>query len=56
MEDYSNFSWEAIEKSIQDIYDDVQKKTGATDDQMEAALKIAAEKFMDTNFMKEERR
>ena len=53
MEDYSNFSWEAVQKSFKEMVDEIQKKTGATDEQMGLALSVAAEKFMGVNFFKE---
>ena len=49
--DYGNFSMEAIQKSLKMINDDVQRITGATDDQMAAAWHESATKFMDINFM-----
>jgi hypothetical protein len=56
MEDYSNFSWEAIQKAWKDICDKAQKETGATDEQMNQAMSECANKFMETNFFKEPRR
>ena len=53
---YANFSWEAIQKSWQDICKEAKEKTGATDEQMGLAIAEVAGKFMDTNFMKEEKR
>jgi hypothetical protein len=55
MEEYSAFSWESIQESIQEIYKKVQEKTGATDEQMKAAFAESTRKFMDTNFFKEPR-
>lgn len=49
MEDYSNFSWEAIQKSLQDIIEDIKKKTGASDIEIDAALAVCAKKFMEVN-------
>jgi hypothetical protein len=53
MEDYSNFSWESIQKSWRDLVSEVQRETGATDEQMTFAIGFCARKFMDTNFMEE---
>ena len=56
MEDYSNFSWESVQKSFRDMIAEIQKETGATDEQMTLALQESANRFMNTNFFKEERR
>jgi hypothetical protein len=56
MEDYSNFSWEAIQKSLRDMIADVKKETGASDEQIELALSECAEKIMNTNGFVESRR
>jgi hypothetical protein len=53
MEDYSNFSWESIQKSWRDLVEEVQLETGATDEHMTFAIGVCARKFMDTNFMEE---
>lgn len=53
MEDYSNFSWAAIQKSMEDLLIEVKKETGASDDEINLALGVCAERFMNTNFMKE---
>jgi hypothetical protein len=52
MEDYSNFSWESIQKAWRDIVDKAQKETGATDEQMALAVSQVANNFMETNFLK----
>jgi len=51
--DYSNFSWEAIQKSLKEAVENIQRTTCATDEQMAEALSVSAKKFMDTNFLKE---
>jgi len=48
-DDYSNFSWAAIQKSLRDMIESVQKETGASDEQMALALEISARKVMETN-------
>lgn len=50
-ENYSNFSLEALKKDIHRIHEEVKQKTGATDDQMAAAWRESASRFMETNFM-----
>jgi hypothetical protein len=51
MEDYSNFSWESIQRSWIAIVDQVQRETGATDEEISIAMTRVSRKFMDTNFM-----
>ena len=48
-EDYSNFSLEAIQKSLTDMVADVKKQTGASDEEINFALSIAVQRFMDVN-------
>jgi hypothetical protein len=55
-EDYSNFSMEAIEKSLRDLYDEIKTKTGATDEQMAAAWAESTAKIMDINCLREPNR
>jgi hypothetical protein len=49
MEDYSNFSQEAITKAIREMLDNAKRETGATEEEVLAALYIAGLKFMDVN-------
>ena len=49
-EDYSSFSWQAIEKSMRDMIEDAKKRTGASDEEIGLALAVCANKFMDINF------
>jgi hypothetical protein len=56
MEDYSNFSWDLIQKSLRDIVAEVKEETGASDDQITLALSECAERFMNTNGFVEPRR
>jgi hypothetical protein len=49
MEDYSNFSQEAITKSIREILDKVKRETGASEEEVMTALAIWGRKFMDVN-------
>jgi hypothetical protein len=56
MEDYSNFSWESIQKSLKIMIAEVKEETGATDEQIELALSECAERFMNTNCFVEEKR
>ena len=49
--DYSSFSLEAIQKSLRDLVADVKQKTGASDEEINAALAISAEKIMKINFL-----
>jgi hypothetical protein len=42
---------EAIEKSLKEAIEDIQKATGATDEEMRVALGVCARDFMDANFM-----
>ncbi len=55
MEDYSNFSQEAIRKSMDNLIAEVQIETGATNEEIQVALVQAAYRIMNTNFMKEPR-
>lgn len=52
-EDYSNFSLGSIQKSLRLIDEEIQRVTGASDDQMAAAWHKSAKKIMNTNFMEE---
>jgi hypothetical protein len=56
MEDYSNFSWESIQKSLRDIIAEVKEETGASDDQITLALSECAERIMNTNGFMEPKR
>jgi len=53
MEDYSMFSQEAIQRSLEEMLEQVQRETGATREQVNLAFAEAAQRFIDTNFMKE---
>jgi len=55
-EDYSNFSWEAIQKSLQETVEKVQKQTGASDEEMRVAFAVVMKKFMDVNGFVEPKR
>ena len=49
MEDYSNFSWAAIQEDWRKIVEDAQKETGASDEEMALAIALSASFWMDTN-------
>lgn len=56
IEDYSNFSWEAIQAAWREIIEDAQKRTGASDEEMALAISLSASFWMDTNGFVEPRR
>lgn len=49
--DYSSFSQEAIQKSLEEMIADVKKKTGASDAEITIAFYEAALRVMETNFL-----
>jgi hypothetical protein len=49
MEDYSNFSQEAITKAIREILDKAKRDTGASEEEVLMALAVCGRKFMDVN-------
>lgn len=53
--EYWDFSQEAREQQISKMIEEA-REMGATDEQINAAFNVAAQKFMETNFMKEPRR
>ena len=56
MEDYSSFSWAAIEAAWREIVEDAKKRTGASDEEMALAISLSASFCMDTNGFVEPRR
>lgn len=47
--DYSSFSMESIQNSLHEMCDRIQKETGATDEEMQSAFAVSANKVIDTS-------